>query len=143
MTVVLHRVSAGDARLFDAVAPGVFDGPIDPARLAAHLRADGHLTLVAIDDGTVVGRRAAVRHRYPDRPDELYVSELGVAATHRRRGIGRSLLAAMLDWGRELECAQAWLCTEFDNVEASALYRGFAPVEDAAIRYYVFDLQKG
>jgi aminoglycoside 6'-N-acetyltransferase I len=96
--------------------------------------------MLAIEGETVVGQCAAVVHHHPDKPTELYVDELGTASSHRRLGIGRQLLAAMFDWGRELGCTEAWLGTERDNTAANSLYRGFAPVEDDAIQYYLFKL---
>lgn len=140
MTVTVKRLEeAGDAVLAK-VAPDVFDEPIDADRLAAYLAAPGHLMLLALDGDVVVGQCAAVIHYHPDKPTELYVDELGTASTHRRRGIGRQLLDAMFDWGRELGCAEAWLGTELDNEAANGLYRGASPIEDAAIQYYLFRL---
>jgi len=140
MGIVLRRIGADDASLFESIAPDVFDEPVDTARLAAYLTTPGHLMLLALEGERVVGQCAAVVHRHPDKPTELYVDELGTAATHRRQGIGRRLLAEMFDWGRELGATEAWLGTELDNAAANALYRGFAPIEDEAIRYYLFRL---
>jgi aminoglycoside 6'-N-acetyltransferase I len=136
----VRRIGTADTRLFDRVAPEVFDEPVDPARLGAYLDAPGHLMVLAFEAELVVGQCAAVVHRHPDKPTELYVDEVGAASTHRRRGIARMLLAEMFAWGRELGCEEAWLGTELDNDAANALYRGLRPVEDEAIRFYLFRL---
>lgn len=140
MTATVRRIGPADAGLFAAIAPDVFDEPVDPRLLSAYLGAPGHLMVLAIEDNQVVGQVAAVVHRHPDKPTELYVDEVGTASTHRRRGIARMMLEAMFDWGRELGCAEAWVGTELDNEAANALYRGHRPVEDERMQFYVFRL---
>ena len=140
MTVQLKRLQPHDGAVLDGVAPNVFDQPVDPVRLRVYLAAPGHLLLVALEDGVVVGQCAAVVHYHPDKPTELYVDELGTASTHLRRGIGRRMLEAMFVWGRELGCAEVWLGTELDNDPANALYRGLAPTEAGAMMFYLFGL---
>ena len=140
MAFTLRRLTGGDEPVLAAIAPEVFDEPVDASRLHAYLRTEGHLMVVAIDDRTVVGQCAAVLHRHPDKPTELYVDEVGTASTHRRQGIARAMLAEMFAWGRELGCVEAWLGTELDNDAANGLYRGLVPVEDEAIQYYLFRL---
>jgi ribosomal protein S18 acetylase RimI-like enzyme len=62
------------------------------AALRAVLRSPTALTLVADDDGTVVGLLVAeLRGR------ELQLSLLCVAPEHRRRGAGRALVRALLE----------------------------------------------
>ena len=140
MTITLRRIAPGDAAVFDAIAIDVFDEPIHPDRLQAYLREPGHLMLLALDGDLVVGQCAAVLHRHPDKPTELYIDEVGTATSHLRQGIATLMLEEMFRWGRELGCEEAWLGTELDNTPANALYRRFKPREDEAIQYYLFDL---
>jgi len=140
MTVSIRRIEALDKTLFQRIAPDVFDDPIDPDRLEAYLAAPGHVMVLALEDGLVVGQCAGVIHRHPDKPTELYVDEVGTASTHRRQGVARAMLDELFAWGRELGCAEAWLGTELDNIAANALYRGYRPAEDTAMQYYLFRL---
>jgi len=140
MPIALRRVAAGDEKLFEQIAPDVFDEPVDAERLVAYLATPEHLMVLAFDGDTVVGQCAGIVHRHPDKPTELYVDEVGTASTHRRQGIARQMLAELFDWGRELGCEEAWLGTERDNDAANALYRSHAPIEDEAIQYYLFKL---
>lgn len=139
MAIVIKRMRPGDELVFEAIAPEVFDEPIRPDRLEAYLLEPGHLMLLALEDGLVVGQCAAVIHRHPDKPAELYVDEVGTAATHRRQGIATLLLSAMFAWGRELGCREAWLGTDLDNAEANGLYRKAGGRSDT-IAYFDFDL---
>ncbi len=124
MDVAIKRVSRGDAGLLARVAPDVFDDDIDPALLAAYLADPGHLLVVAVVDGEVVGQAAGVIHRHVDQPAELYIDNLGVTPLRRRQGIATRLLDDLTAWGRSLGCEEAWVATEPDNVEARALYAG-------------------
>ncbi len=140
MRFSLKRLRPGDEALFAAIADDVFDEPVDASRLAAYLRAPGHMMVAALQDGLIVGQCAGVVHRHPDKATELYVDEVGSASTHLRQGIARAMLEELFAWGRELGCEEAWLGTEHDNAVAKAFYRGFAPVEDASIQFYLFKL---
>lgn len=140
-TIAIRRLGAGEAGLLAEVAEAVFDAPIDPARAAASLAEPGHILFVALDGTRVVGQCAGVIHRHPDKPDALYVGEIGVAPAFRRRGIARRLLAALLASGRAAGCAEAWLGTEHDNGPARALYaRSGGEAEPFLL--YAFDLRR-
>ena len=140
MPFTLRRLTAGDEPAFTRIAPEVFDEPVDPGRLRVYLRAPGHMMVLALERDLVVGQCAGVLHRHPEKPTELYVDEVGTASTHRRQGIARAMLDELFAWGRELGCEEAWLGTELDNDAANALYRGYRPIEDGAIQYYLFRL---
>ena len=141
--IEVRLATAEDAELFDRVAEEVFDEAVDPARLAAYLSTPGHHMIVALDHGTIVGQVAAVAHRHPDKPTELYIDKVGVAAGYRRRGIARRMLAAMLAHGKAIGCEEAWVGTEFDNLPAKALYeerRGAGDDEAEQFVMYAFRL---
>ena len=141
--VELRRIGPDDTALFDRVADEVFDEAVDPARLAAYLAEPGHHMIVAIDDGVIIGQTAAVVHRHPDKPTELYIDEVGVAPGFQRRGIARRMLDAMLDHGKAIGCEEAWVGTEPDNLPARGLYeQRRRPGDDEAGEFvmYVFRL---
>jgi len=140
VSITVRRVGPDDVALFAQIAPDVYDEPIDPTRLAVYLQAPGHILVVAIMDGTIVGQCAGVVHVHPDKTPELYVDEVGTASTHRRQGIARLMMDELFAWGRELGCTEAWLGTETDNEAAKGLYRRFQPSEDQTIQYFEFTL---
>jgi len=109
MELEIRQVKPGDVALFDRVADAVFDERVDPGRLAAYLAEPGHHMLVALRAGEVVAQVAAVIHRHPDKPTELYIDEVGVTPALHRRGIARRMLDVMFAWGRELGCEEAWV----------------------------------
>jgi ribosomal protein S18 acetylase RimI-like enzyme len=126
LNIELIRIDRHNAALLGAVAAGVFDEPIVPERAAAYLADPAHLLILAMNDGQAIGMAMAVVHKHPDKPEELYVDEIGVAPEFRRRGVARLLMDAMVGWGQERGCTEAWLGTEIDNVAARALYRRYA-----------------
>ena len=81
-----------------------------------------HHMLVALYAGEVVGQVAAVIHRHPDKPTELYVDDVGVTPAPQRQGIARRMLDEMLAPGKALGCEEAWVGTEPDNGPARGLH---------------------
>jgi ribosomal protein S18 acetylase RimI-like enzyme len=139
MPIDIRRVGTGDERVFDRIADEVFDEPVDAARLALYLAAPGHLMLVALEADMVVAQLAAVIHRHPDKPTELYIDEVGVAPPYQRQGIARRMLEEMLAIGRSLGCEEAWVGTEPGNRPARRLYESFGGTAGAFVMY-AYDL---
>jgi ribosomal-protein-alanine N-acetyltransferase len=57
--------------------------------------------------------------------DEMHIHTLAVAPSHRRRGLGRRLLARVLDLGARRGALSALLEVRQSNWPALALYRSF------------------
>ena len=137
--VRVRLVGGADADLLDRIAPDVFDAPVDPDLLAEFVSDPRHHLIVAVRDDEVIGFASAVHYVDPDKPAELWVNEVAVAPAHRRRGIGRRLVAALFEHGRSLGCREAWLGTEHDNVAARRLYAA-AGGREASMVYVTFPL---
>lgn len=137
MVTEIRRVRPVDEPILANVAPDVFDGPIVPDRLAAFVSDPSHCLVVAIDGDLVVGQAAAIVHRHPDLPSELYVDNLGVTPSHRREGVGRRLLDALLAWGGEQGCEEAWVGTEHDNEPARALYASYSAEAEPFVLFFL------
>ncbi len=131
MSIAITVLGKDDGAILNKVAPGVFDHAILPARRDEFLNDPRHHLAVAIDDGVVVGMASGVHYVHPDKEPELWINEVGVAATHRNRGIGKQLLEALLHRGRELGCAEAWVLTDRDNSPAMRMYAGAGGIEAA------------
>jgi GNAT superfamily N-acetyltransferase len=131
MSIEIRLLGPADARVLENVAPGVFDKPINPHWSAEFLADPRHHLAVAIDEGRVVGMASAVNYVNPDKPSELWINEVGVALTHQRRGVGRQILAALLDRGRALGCNEAWVLTDTGNAAARGLYSAAGGAENS------------
>ena len=131
----LHRLAPTSTALLEQVAEDVFDDDIDPEQVAAYLAEPGHLMVVATVDGQVVGQCQAVVHRHVDKPDELYIDNLGVAPAFKRQGIARRMVDEILAWGREFGCRTAWVLTEPDNAEGRGFYEARGASAVPALMY--------
>lgn len=111
-----------DQNIFAHVARGVFDHDINRKSTLEFLGDPRHHMAVALENGIVVGMASAVHYIHPDKAPELWINEVGVAKSHRRRRIGSKLIARLLEIGRELGCVEAWVLTEQTNAAAIRLY---------------------
>ena len=131
--IEIRRVGPGDASVLDRVAVDVFDEPINKKRLAVYLREPGHLLLVAICEGEVVGQARGMIHHHPDMEDELYIDNLGVTPALQRQGVGTRLIKALLAAGKEQGCTEAWVGTEENNEGARKLYESLGDSGDLVV----------
>jgi ribosomal protein S18 acetylase RimI-like enzyme len=122
MAIEIKILRRGDDSILMNVAAEVFDNPIDARLTKECLEDHRHHIAVAIDDGVVVGFASAVHYIHPDKGPELWINEVGIAPTHRRRGLGKAVLNALFDVGRAHHCSVAWVLTDRSNVSAISLY---------------------
>ncbi|WP_082493859.1 AAC(3)-I family aminoglycoside N-acetyltransferase [Massilia sp. Leaf139] len=142
----MHRIrqlGAADAATMDAVLRFFGQAFGDPASYtskppsAAYLRKllgrDSFIALAAFEDGQVTGALCAYElHKFEQERSEIYIYDLAVAATHRRRGIATALIAALQD----IAAARgAWVIfvqadTAPEDAPAIALYSKLGVRED-------------
>jgi ribosomal protein S18 acetylase RimI-like enzyme len=135
MSMHFRLLGPDDAPVLARVAHDVFDNSVDPLYAAEFLADPRHHLAVALDGELVVGFASAVHYLHPDKPPELWVNEVGVAATHRRQGIARGLLELLFSHGQTLGCREAWVLTEPDNEPARRLYQQAAGAEARVVMY--------
>jgi ribosomal protein S18 acetylase RimI-like enzyme len=142
MPIVVRMLDRDEAHVLGRVDPDVFDGPLQDDLVREFLQDPRHHIAVAVDDGsTVVGMASGVHFVHPDKRAQLFVNEVGVAASHQGQGIGLRLMAELLAHGRRIGCSEGWVATETDNSAARALYRKAGGKEaPEAIVMYTFDL---
>ena len=142
MPIDTKLLTPADGRLLANVAADVFDDPVDARAAAEFLNDPRHHIAVAIDNGVVVGFASAVHYVHPDKPaPEMWINEVGVAASHRGLGAGKAILAVLLDRARELGCVEAWVLTGRDNLAAMRLYAAAegvqAPADSVMFTFYL------
>ena len=100
--------------------------PADERRYLKALRRYEHAAVFVAEtaDGRIVGRLSLARDQHPA---SAHVADLGlmVAASHRRRGIGRALLDEAVLWGRERGISKLELHVFPHNEAAIRLYEQF------------------
>jgi ribosomal protein S18 acetylase RimI-like enzyme len=122
--IEVRIVGVEDRELLTHVAPEVFDNPLDPGWTAEFLRDPRLHLAVALEGDTVVGFASGMHYPHPDKPPELFINEVGVAPSHRGRGVARQVLSVLLALGRKLGCREAWVLTSRRNEPAMRLYAG-------------------
>jgi ribosomal protein S18 acetylase RimI-like enzyme len=129
--VDIKLLGPNDLEILSGVAPEVFDDPIDFTTAMDFLHDPRHRLMVVMEDTLVVGFISAVMYLHPDKSKpELWINEVGIAPTHRGRGIGKMLLQRMLESGQQAGCSEAWVLTEHSNDAAMALYRSLGGREE-------------
>ncbi|MEE6274396.1 ribosomal protein S18-alanine N-acetyltransferase [Georgenia wangjunii] len=121
----LDRVMELEAELF---GPGAWSH----GAYVEELRAADRRYVAALDPaGTVVGYAGIAL------ADEASVMTVGVAGTHRRRGIGRLLLERLLEHARAARAREVFLEVRASDTGAQRLYAGagFEPI-GVRKRYY-------
>ena len=130
MVIEIKVLGPQDTGVLADVAPDVFDDTIDVGRACEFLVDPRHHLVVAIENGQVVGFVSAVHYVHPDKPrPELWINEIGVAATHRGRGLGTRLLRSLFAVAQGLGCAEAWVLTDRANTAAMRLYAAAGSTE--------------
>lgn len=122
MSIEIVLLSNANAELLKDIAPQVFDYEINPQYLEAFLGDPCHIMYLAVDNKVVVGMASAVEYFHPDKPPQLWINEVGVAVSHRKRGIGRQLVQELVASAKDRGCVYAWLGTDTDNVAAQACF---------------------
>lgn len=139
-TTIVRMLDPGDFDLLRSAGDDVFDDAVEPDRAEEFLADPRHHIAAAIVDGAIVGMATGVHYIHPDKPPELWINEVGVAAAHQRQGIGRRVVDALLEHARTLGCHEAWVLTEESNTTARRLYASAGGVEDRVV-YVTFDLR--
>ncbi|WP_049573622.1 GNAT family N-acetyltransferase [Streptomyces sp. SBT349] len=126
-------------------AEALFDGPPRVEWAERFLDAPGHHLFIAYakDDGEPVGMVTGVEMTHPDKGTEMFLYELGVAETHRLRGIGRSLVEALADTARARGCWGMWVAVDADNDAALATYRSAGGVTEGAVTIPAWEFGAG
>jgi RimJ/RimL family protein N-acetyltransferase len=141
--LVVRSATTGDAAALVALAEAVGGEPEgwlisesswrsvgDERRYLRALRRYSHAgVFVAESPEGIVGRLSLARDSHPA---SYHVADVGlmVAAGHRRRGIGRALLDAAVEWARDHGVRKLELHVFPHNEPALALYESFGFVRE-------------
>lgn len=137
--VDIERV--GVDRLADLLAThGLFDSPPLAEALREYLADERNVFLLASEGDRAVGflRGSTLRQLRTVRR-QMFIYEIGVAGAHRRQGIGRALIEALLHYCRSNDFEEAFVLTDAGNEAAVNLYRSTGAVtENPADRMFVY-----
>jgi ribosomal protein S18 acetylase RimI-like enzyme len=119
--VEILRLAAGDDDVVMEMSR-LFDGPAVAEHARRFLLDDRHHLVIAREGDDIVGFVSGVEMIHPDKGAEMFVYELAVDDRWQRRGVGKSLVAALRDLAYERGCYGMWVLTDEDNEAALATY---------------------
>lgn len=139
--LVIRRLVAGDVPLMRALnavfgdafgEPDTYERePPSSAYLESLLRKDHVIALVAQVEGEVVGGLVAyVLDKFEQARREVYIYDLAVATSHRRRGIATSLIARLREIAAALDAWVIYVQADYGDEPAIALYEKLGVRED-------------
>ena len=124
MTVLVRRLQSGDEASACLVASRFKSANLPAARATQFLANPANYLLAAEVDGALAGFLMAYLVERIDRAaSQLFVYELGVAAQHRRHGVGTALMEHVRKVVHEEGLMEAFVFTSRENDAALALYR--------------------
>jgi ribosomal protein S18 acetylase RimI-like enzyme len=120
--MVIVPLGSGDAAKVKQ-ASHLFDEPARDDATRRFLDDPNHHLLLAYEAGTPVGFVSGVELTHPDKGTEMFLYELGVDERARGRGVGRALVARLVELARERGCYGTFVLTDAANAAATATYR--------------------
>jgi len=94
------------------------------------LADDAFIALCAMEDDAIVGGLAAYElKKFEQARSELYIYDLAVAATHRRRGIATALIESVCEIASARGAWTVFVQADADDGPAVALYSGLGERE--------------
>lgn len=93
------------------------------AYIGRRLARDDFHVVVALEDGKLVGGLTAYEMRmFKNETTEMFLYEIEVAETHRRKGIGKALIGFLKEIRRDKRIVQMFVGTQKDDLPARARY---------------------
>ena len=124
--------------------PGTFEGTLQMPDMPVASRVEflskvepGACNLVAVADGRIVGCAGLHPNGISARRAHTRALGIGIAAEWQGRGVGRLMIARLLDWADNWAgVLRVELTVHADNERAQALYRSMGFVEEGRMRAY-------
>lgn len=140
MSILIRMATPADAALFAQAHDDVFDSPPRADLVARYLDAPHLHIALALEGALIIGMCSGVVYYHPDKPEDYWINELGVATPWRRRGIARGLISQTCSHARALGCSTAWVVAD-PTEEAMGFYRSLdAEQTGENLAMFSFDL---
>lgn len=116
-------------RAFDEIDTYTAEPP-DDDYLSAFLRKPHVIVVVATERGGVIGGLVAYElEKFERRRSEIYIYDLAVEASHRRRGVAIACIERLKSIARERNGSVVFVQADLPDAPAIALYQKFGASE--------------
>jgi ribosomal protein S18 acetylase RimI-like enzyme len=122
-TLEVRRITPADVAIVVRAA-ALFDHPPRREETRRFLTSEDHHLFMAFLGDAPVGFVSGYELVHPDKAVEMFLYELSVAESARRRGVGTALVEALAAVARERGCRGMWVLTDDHNAAAKATYHG-------------------
>jgi ribosomal-protein-alanine N-acetyltransferase len=133
----IRILEPGDEDLLIEAVELADEGPLTPARAAAHLADASLVAVAAIEEGQAVGFvYGHVLRRFE--ATSFFIYAVDTAPSHQRRGIAKAMIAALEAEGRTGRWDEMFVLTNRGNDAAMALYAsagGVSPPPDDVVMF--------
>lgn len=136
--MTVRRMTPADLPAVSALERAVFSIPWTEAMLAESLAQPLYRFFVYERDGQILGYAGMFAVL-----DEGNIANIAVLPEYRRQGIGRALLTALINEGREESLSRMFLEVRETNLPAIALYRKLGFTEAGYRKEYYHDPEEG
>jgi aminoglycoside 3-N-acetyltransferase I len=137
----VRLLAAGDADLFQQMLDVFADAFEDPqayssarpsqAYIERLLSSDTFIALAAVREGKVIGALAAYELRkFEQERSEIYIYDLAVAESERRKGAATALIKRLQELGTERGAYVVYVQADYGDDPAIALYTKLGSRED-------------
>lgn len=148
MTVVIRPAAPADAAAWLTMREALWPDPSDnhPSEIEAFFAGRLRMplqVLLAVEDSAVLGFVELSIRAYAEgcQTDRVaFLEGWYVVPEARRRGIGRALVEASLDWGRAQGCTEFGSDAVVDNITSQAAHKALGFEEVVQIRCFRKDL---
>lgn len=128
--IEIRLATINDLSAMERAGKKVFDNEIKVNRTREFLSDPRHHLMLAFDRDRVVGMASAFHYIHPDKDPTLFINEVGVTEEYQNQGIGRKLVKYLFEYGKTLDCKEAWIATEQSNKAARKAYLAAGGAED-------------
>jgi len=130
-SVRVERVDAMPAALLNRVNARFPDHQWEAASAARFCADAANVLLLAYRGEMLCGLLIAYRLQCLDgRRAQLFIDEVDVHEDSWRRGVGRAMLASIMQIAREMDAGEVWVQTHASNAPAVGLYRAVGGVPE-------------
>ncbi len=134
----IRVLDCGDEALLIAAVELTDEGPLRWDRAVTHLADENLVSVVAVEDGQVVGFiYGHILRRFE--AVSFFIYSVDVAEDFRRRGIANAMIETLSELGREGRWDEMFVFTNLSNDAAMALYAGAGGVSPPPNVVVMFD----